>query len=148
VDAATVSVNLTNSMGVTFTATLWVSPIAPVVWSELSVTGGGSVDVELNTTVLRHFYHRENTYNVSFPTPTTAACNPTSSPIVTRSSEFEGSNATVIGAIHHTVRGSSATPTCSTSGDASASVRFTVSPSSSVTVSTVVRTSRDPDCVP
>lgn len=149
VDEALIHVNLTNADGVKLCATIWVSPIAPVIWTEITVVGSATpIALALNTTVLKHFYHREASYNATFPTPTTALCAPeTNGAVVTRASDYVGSNASVTGVIQHAIRGSP-TPECDTSDSSSTVLRFSVSPTTTTVVSTVVRTSRDPTCVP
>ena len=89
VDNATVTVTLTApdgtaggaGPGASITAKLWVSPLAPVVWTELSYTapagsatgsaggggGGDPITITLNTTVRDHFYHRSGAPSKTFP---------------------------------------------------------------------------------
>ena len=80
VDEASITINLTKA-GVTVSATVFVSPIAPLVYSTISVSGGGTVAMTLNTSVKDHFYHREsNGYNVSYSMATAAGCPSGKSP--------------------------------------------------------------------
>ena len=156
-DAATVTVNLTTSTPdkVTVSLVLWVSPIAPVVWSQITAEGNASpLQLTLNTTVRDHFYHRDTNfrYNTSFPLATSAACGGGSADAtVSRGSDFVESGVSITGAIHHTLRlpSGAAAPVCTTAGQTSATLAFHVAAgaANTVTATTVVRTSKDPPCV-
>ena len=170
-DHATVTVNLTSITGITVSLRLFISPRAPVIWSELSSEGNSApLAITLNTTVRDWFYHRDANfrYNASFKLATSAACpdGGSADAVVTRATEFEGASvpaatdnggsAGVTGAIHHTVRASatasqSATMAtqCGVTGQTSASLSFALAPGAAekVVTTTVVRVSRDPACV-
>ena len=165
-DTATITVNLTSPAKVTVSLTVFVSPLAPVIWTKLTATGNAApLAITLNTTVRTMFYHRDSgfKYNATFPLQTTASCGADSTDAgVSRSAEFAGSDSiNVVGAIHHSVRAPSAastpaagTPaTCAAAKDVggrtSTELGFSLEAGerNAVTVATVVRTTRDPGCV-
>jgi hypothetical protein len=176
-DSATATVNLTSTTGIVVTLRLFVSPLAPVIWSELQSEGNSEpLEITLNTTVRDWFYHRDANfrYNASYRVATTASClehdgTDASDAVVTRATEFAGArvpaatqnggSAGVTGAIHHSVRVPAATagtaamapraPRCSVAGQTSASLNFALAggEAGKIVTSTVVRVSRDPSCV-
>jgi hypothetical protein len=161
-----VHVNLTSKAGATVSVSLLVAPLSPSIWTTVSSSGtSAATAVTLSTTVLSHFYHREQHVNVSFPLRTSAVCGaaaaaarPSSTAMVTRDSDFVESGRLVItGAIHHTVRGNNqgsgraaaAAAACHTTGQNQATLSFTVRPQQPpIEIVSVVRTSKDPDCAP
>lgn len=151
-------VNMTSA-GATVSIMLRVSPIAPVVWTTISSTGNAApIPITLNTTVLDHFWERTSGYNTTYAVDTTASCDDDgTSAAVSRSSEWHGSSAIgVNGVIRHTVRmGTGAdmgvrSSTCGVTNNTSASLSFMVSAGATgaANIASVVRTSRDPACVP
>ena len=169
VDSAYIQVNLTSQAGVTVSATLFVSPLAPVFYTTITVHGSSSpLTLSLNTSVKDRFYERENNgYNTSYAMATTAACSGQSTSMVTRDSEFAEapSNTSITGAISSTVLGggggggsggsssskggggSGGSAACVTGGQTSATLTFSASAAAPTTVASVVRTTKDPSCV-
>jgi hypothetical protein len=155
-DSASVTVNFTSSAGATVTASLFVSPLAPLIHTTIETASQG-IEITLNTTVLDHFWHRDSNINTTFPVATTAACPAGSSgasAAVTRASDFAESGLAVTGAIHHTLvapagstSSTAAAASCSITGKTSASLTLTLRPSIPTTIRTAVRVSRDPSCV-
>ena len=155
---ATVHVNLTNKAGVMVSVSLFVSPLSPSVWSTVRTSGTtADVAVTLSTTVLSHFYHREPHINTTFPVQTSAVCGASgATSTVTRASDFAESDLVITGAIQHIVRSSrgdrdsaaAVAPSCHTTGPTEATLSFTLAPQQPVSVVSVVRTSKDPECVP
>lgn len=98
VDAAVVSVNLTKAGHRDLRIKMWISPLAPAVWTEIAAGEAGSdgagIELTLNTTVQDHFWEREaNGYNTSFPLSTTAGCIGGADAAVSRDSDYAGSDA-------------------------------------------------------
>jgi hypothetical protein len=153
---ATVHVNLTSKAGVVVGVSLFVSPLSPSVWTTVSTSGTTTdVAITLNTTVLSHFYHREPHINTTFPVQTSAVCSTSgATSTVTRASDFAESGLVITGAIQHTVRSlrggrdSVAAPSCHTTGSTEATLSFTLAPQQPISIVSVVRTSKDPECVP
>lgn len=137
-DSATVTVTLTSSAKATVEVSMFVSPLAPLIYTSLTSSGGsngGSIPVTLNTTVLPHFYHRDPNINTTFPVKTTATCGAGGIAGVTRASDFAESDEAVIGAIQHAVVGPAIgrdeadaddEASCSVAGETSASLSFTL----------------------
>ena len=158
-DSASVTVQLSSTAGATVTATLFVSPRAPLIWTTLESSGGGEaqsdagIDVVLNTTVSAHFFHRDPHINCTFPVMTQASCGAGGDDAtVTRASDFAGSGEAVVGTIQHSLRAGAgasdqAAATCSVAGKTSASLAFALGKGAPVEIVTAVRTSRDPSCV-
>lgn len=153
-DSATVRVNFTSTAGATVQASLFVSPLAPLLHTTLE--SDSEQGIEVTTTVLDHFWHRDNNINVTFPVATTATCpqgGSGASAAVTRASDFADSGLAVTGAIHHTLLAPAgaaavaASTGCSVAGKTSASLAFTLQPKTPTTIRTAVRVSRDPSCV-
>ena len=164
-DRATITVNLTSATGVQVSVRLFVSPLAPVIWSEIQSEGNSApLDITLNTTVRDWFYHRDANfrYNASYKVATTASCagRDGADAAVTRATEFadarvpaataNGGSAGVTGAIYHSVRAPAGVAAhCSVTGQTSASLSFSLAQgvAGRVVTTTVVRVSRDPSCV-
>lgn len=90
--------NLTSDAGATVAISLFVSPLAPLIYTTLESSGAaGPIPVVLNTTVLPHFYHRDPNINTSFPVRTTAGCGPGGIAAVSRASDFAESGVAVTG---------------------------------------------------
>jgi hypothetical protein len=155
---ATVHVNLTSKAGVTVSVSLFVSPLSPSVWTTVSTSGTATeVAVTLSTTVLSHFYHREQHVNTTFPVQTSAVCGASgATSTVTRASDFAESDLVITGAIQHTTRSSrggrdseaAVPPSCHVTGSTEATLSFTLVPQQPISIVSVVRTSKDPECVP
>ena len=151
-DSATATVHLTSSAGVTVTLTLFVSPLAPVFWTELTASAPVQ-GVTLNTTVRDHFtFGAADKTHVNWPVPTSASCVGSSAASISRGTEpaevlAKGDG--VRGAVHHTIMQQQPKRhvACETTGATSAALTFDLAVDEAVTIATVVRVSRDPSCV-
>lgn len=153
-DNATVHVTLMAMSGAKLHLDIFASPRAPLFWTSLSLQSKKTVSMSLtlNTSVLGHFYHRGEHFNTSFAVGTTAKCTSDGSAVVTRAADFSNvtpPKAQVVGAIHQSVGGGSATVTCETTGSRYSSLTFSLlsNDTTPTVISTIVRTSRDPSCV-